>query len=190
MGLENSAELRQVLSDNARLGLVFARHAYGMRAWVDLFSQRIAGIEDARLKALVAMVVGDNARHMLIFRGRARAHGVDPDAYVCPEEGMAIYVRLGELHRVDELIGYARGSLDHFAELLTVYADAADAADLEAIRAVRADTDRTRATLRDMSSPVGARLADEAHELYRLRELAETPRYVCDDVCDDAPALR
>ena len=41
MALENVAELSQVLAKRERLGQVFARHAYGMRAWVDLFSARV-----------------------------------------------------------------------------------------------------------------------------------------------------
>lgn len=181
MALQNRDELRQVLADDGRLGRVFARHAYGMRAWVDLFAGRIAGIDDPRLKALVATVVGDNARHMIMFRERAAAHGIDPDAYECPAEGEAIYERLDELAGLDEVVGYALGSLDHFADLLAVYAEAArDPDDLAVIQSVAADNDRTRATLRDMAGPGGARLADEAHELYRVREIAETPRYLLD----------
>jgi hypothetical protein len=177
MGLENSEELRRILSGRTRLGLVFARHAYGMRTWVDLISPWIPEIDDPQMKTFVATLVADNARHMLIFRDRAIAHGVDPDAYVCTDEGAAIYDRLAALGSLDELVGYAWGSLDHFAELLSVYAGAADAADLAAIEAVRADNDRNRAALRGMVGPDGARLADEAHELYRVRELVEAPRY-------------
>ena len=70
MALENAAELAAVLDRRERLGLVFARHAYGMRAWVDLFSARVASIEDPEAKALVATLVADNARHMLLFRAR------------------------------------------------------------------------------------------------------------------------
>jgi len=177
MGLENSEELRLILTGRTRLGLVFARHAYGMRAWVDLISPWIPEIDDPQMKAFVATLVADNARHMLIFRERAIAHGVDPDAYVCIDEGAAIYDRLAALDSLDELVGYAWGSLDHFAELLSVYADAADAADLAAIEDVRADNDRNRAFLGELVGPDGARLAQEAHELYRMRELVEAPRY-------------
>ena len=179
MALQNRDELTRVLADPSILGRVFARHAYGMRAWVDLFSARGAGTDDPALKALLATVVGDNARHMMLFRERAAAHGVDPDTYVCPDEGEAIYHRIEELHTVDELVGYALGSLDHFEQLLSVYASAAaDEADAEVIRQVRADTERTRHTLAALAGPVGERLAAEAHELYRVRELAETPRYL------------
>ena len=179
MALQNRDELRQVLADPALLGRVFARHAYGMRAWVDLFSARVPGTEDPALKALLATVVGDNARHMMMFRERAAAHGVDPDRYVCPDEGEAIYDRIEELHTMDEIVGYALGSLDHFEQLLSVYADAAvTEADAAVIREVRADTERTKHLLAALSGPVGDRLAAEAHELYRVRELAETPRYL------------
>ena len=40
--LENRDELLGVLGDDPRrIGKVFARHAYGMRRWVDLFSVRV-----------------------------------------------------------------------------------------------------------------------------------------------------
>ena len=177
MALENVAELTGVLSRRERLGKVFARHAYGMRAWVDLFSARVPTVEDAELKALVAELVADNARHMLLFRDRARAHGVDPDAYVCPAEGEAIYDRIDEIHSLDELLGYALGSLDHFDQLLGVYSGAATADDAAAVESVRRDVARMRAALRPLCGPDADRLAAEAHELYRRRELVETPLY-------------
>ena len=177
MALENVAELAGVLSRRERLGKVFARHAYGMRAWVDLFSSRVAGIADAELKALVAELVAVNARHMLLFRERALAHGVDPDAYDCPPEGEAIYERIPELGGLDELAGYALGSLDHFTQLLAVYRDAADGEDRATIDEVNADVRRMRGALAPLTKGDGARMAAEAHELYRVRELVETPRY-------------
>jgi hypothetical protein len=177
MALENVTELAEVLGRRERLGKVFARHAYGMRAWVDLFSARIPAIVDPELKALVAELVADNARHTLLFRERALAHGVDPDAYVCPAEGEAIYERIEQIDELDDLIGYALGSLDHFDQLLGVYAAAAGPEDAATIAAVRADVARMRATLRALCSPAAERLAAEAHELYRLRELVETPLY-------------
>ena len=177
MALENVAELAGVLTRRERLGKVFARHAYGMREWVDLFSTRVAGIADAPTKALVAELVADNARHMLLFRDRAAAHGVDPDAYVCPAEGEAIYERIEQIDSLDELLGYALGSLDHFDELLSVYGPAAGPEDAAAIEVVRGDVARMRATLRPLCGPDAERLAAEAHELYRVRELVETPLY-------------
>ncbi|MFN8111232.1 MAG: hypothetical protein U0Y82_15535 [Thermoleophilia bacterium] len=178
MALANRDELTQVLaSDTGRLGRVFARHAYGMRAWVDLFAARVPTIDDPALKALVAGVVGDNARHMMLFRQRAIAHGVDPDAYVCPDEGEGIYTRIPLITDMDELLGYALGSLDHFEELLSVYAHAARGEDLEVVTVVRADNERARAGLAALVGPRGRELAQEAHERYRIRELAETPTY-------------
>ena len=94
MALENVSELSQVLAERQRLGLVFARHAYGMRAWVDLFSERVPAVADPEAKALLAQLVADNARHMLLFRERALAYGVDPDAYDPPPEGKAVYERI------------------------------------------------------------------------------------------------
>lgn len=177
MALENAAELAHVLRRRGRLGKVFARHAYGMRAWVDLFSARIGGIDDPAAKALVATLVADNARHMLLFRERAAAHGVDPDAYTAPAEGEAIYERIRELDSFDQLLGYAIGSLDHFDELLSVYRGAARDEDAATIDTVQADVTRMRAALGPLVRPDADRLAAEAHERYRRRELVETPRY-------------
>ncbi|HEX7299191.1 MAG TPA: hypothetical protein VF257_09290 [Solirubrobacteraceae bacterium] len=177
MTLANSDELLDVLRSSDRLGLVFARHAYGMRAWVDLFSLRVAEADDAETKALLATLVADNARHMMLFRARAAAHGIDPDAYEPPGEGHAIYERIPRLSGTPQLAGYALGSLDHFRELLGVYARVADGDDALAIAQVIADVERMQAALRPLAGASGAAVATEAHELYRLRELAETPRY-------------
>jgi hypothetical protein len=178
MALQNREELHALLAGDVRLGWVFARHAYGMRAWVDLFAGRRDDIADPALAALVGRIVLDNARHALLFAERARAHGIDAGAYVCPPEGEAIYTRLDALRDPDEVVGYALGSLDHFEELLSVYAGVAEwPEDVAVIAEVRADTAAARAALRGMAGPRAAALADEAHELYRLREIAETPLY-------------
>ena len=174
--LSNRDELERVLSDTATLGAVFARHAYGMQRWVDLFAPRIPAIDDPRIKELVAQLVADNARHMNLFRERAFARGVDPDAYRAPVEGEVIYERLDEKGSFEEVAAYALGSLDHFAELLSVYDRSAEGDDAAVIAAVRSDVDRMRARLRPLGSDA-AHAAAEAHELYRVRELAETPRY-------------
>jgi hypothetical protein len=177
MALQNADELAVVLDRADHLGPVFARHAYGMRAWVDLFSAHVAGLPDPADKALLATLVAVNARHMMLFRERAAANGTDPDAYACPDEGEAIYDRIPELSGAGQLVGYALGSLDHFAELLTVYRGAATGEDATAIDTVRADVDAARAQLRDRAGGDADAVAAEAHELYRVRELAEVPLY-------------
>jgi hypothetical protein len=177
MALHNAAELADVLDRADHLGPVFARHAYGMRAWVDLFSAHVPGLPDPADKALLAALVATNARHMMLFRERAAANGSDPDAYVCPGEGEAIYERIPRLSGADQLVGYALGSLDHFAELLAVYRAAAGGDDADAVDAVRADVDDARARLRARAGAAADALAAEAHERYRVRELAEVPRY-------------
>jgi hypothetical protein len=174
--LENRDELEQVLRRPKGLGRVLARHAYGMGRWVDLFAVRIPGVADPRQKELVARVVADNARHMVMFRDRAVVHGVDPDAYTCPPAGEAIYERLAELD-LEQSIAYALGSLEHFAELLTAYARAAEGDDAAVIDTVRAETEHTMALLRPLVADATSRLAGEAHERYRRRELVETPLY-------------
>ena len=178
MALENVSELSRVLAERERLGKVFARHAYGMRAWVDLFSARVPTVDDPAAKALVARLVADNAHHMMLFRERAIAHGVDPDAYDPPREGEVIYERIDDLAGLEEMAGYALGSLDHFTQLLGVYRDAADGEDRATLDEVAADVQRMRAALAPLTAGGGARRAAEAHELYRVRELVETPRYV------------
>ena len=94
MSLANAAELRDVVADPRALGCAFARHAYGMRRWVDLIGAKLALFSDPQAKALAARLVGDNARHMLIFRERAVALGYEPDSYRAPGEGEAFYERL------------------------------------------------------------------------------------------------
>jgi hypothetical protein len=178
--LANRQELQSTLAGGDLLGAVFARHAYGMRRWVDLFAARIPLIDDPAAKELLASLVADNARHMNLFRERAIARGVDPDGYVAPLEGEAIYERLHELTDQRHVEAFALGSLDHFAELLAVYAGAARDGDATAIESVRSDVERARAELRGRVDDLGERVAvhaREAHELYRRREIVETPRY-------------
>jgi len=175
--LANRSELIAVLEEDPdRIGRVFARHAYGMRRWVDLFSARIAGADDPTTKQLLAEVVADNARHMNLFRARALAHGVDADSYVAPPEAEAIYERIEAMDELREVAGYAAGSLDHFAQLLEAYAVTADGEDAAVIAVVRADNDAARARLRPWAAGAEDRAA-EAHELYRRRELVETGSY-------------
>jgi hypothetical protein len=173
--LENRSELERVL--RGRLGAAFARHAYGMRRWVDVFAARIPDIADPHVTALVAAIVHQNARHLVMFRERALAHGVNPDLYVCPPEGHAIYEQMAPLE-IDETLAYALGSLEHFADLLGVYAEVAElAADASVLADVRAENDRAIAQLRELVGHPGGPAVDIAHELYRVRELAETPLY-------------
>jgi hypothetical protein len=175
--LQNRFELEQALRTPRGLGAAFARHAYGMRRWVDVFAARIPAIEDPYLTELVAGIVSQNARHTVLFRERATAHGVDPDRYVCPPEGEVIYERMAPLAE-DEALAYALGSLEHFADLLAVYAEAAaDDRDSEVLATVRADNDRAIVILRELVADATASAAADAHELYRLRELAEAPLY-------------
>ena len=172
--VENRTQLEQVL--RGRLGAAFARHAYGMRRWVDLFAVRIPEIRDAYLAELVAEIVHNNARHARLFRERAIEHGVDPDLYVCPPEGEATYD--GMPFDTGETLAYALGSLEHFGDLLAVYAEVAESfADAEVLSDVRADNDRAIAQLRGLVGHETTSATAIAHELYRVRELAEAPLY-------------
>ena len=172
--IENRSQLEQIL--RGRLGAAFARHAYGMRKWVDLFAVRVPAIEDAYLTELVTGIVHQNARHARMFRERAQAHGVAPDLYVCPPEGEATYE--GMPADTGETLAYALGSLEHFADLLAVYAEVAESlADAEVLAEVRADNNAAIARLRERVGRSGNGAAATAHELYRVRELAEAPLY-------------
>jgi len=147
-----------------------------MRRWVDLFAARIPDTADPYLAELLASTVHQNARHMVLFRERAIAHGVDPDLYDCPPEGHVIYEQLAPLDG-EEVLAYALGSLEHFADLLAVYAEVAELpGDAEVLAEVRADNDRAIRRLRELVDG-GESAAAVAHELYRVRELAEAPLY-------------
>lgn len=172
--VQNRSELEQVL--RGRLGAAFARHAYGMRRWVDLFAVRIPDVANPYVAELVAGIVHQNARHMVLFRERALAHGVDPDRYDCPPEGREIYERMAPLGTGDTL-AYALGSLEHFGDLLEMYSEIAELdADADVLAEVSADNRRAITELRDLVGQPGAAAAT-AHELYRVRELAEAPLY-------------
>lgn len=179
MALENRAELARTLAGGERLGVVFARHAYGMERWVELLRRRAPALGDTAARELVSALAADNARHAALFRARALAHDIDPRAYACPAEGEVIYSRMAELQTLDELLGYSLGSLDHFLELLAVYASAAEGEDLATVERIRADVVRARGELWARVGPAGASRAEEAHDLYRVRELVETPLYAC-----------
>jgi hypothetical protein len=177
MTLENRAELVRVLTEPRRIGAVFARHAYGMERWVDLLATRLAAVADREIRELLARLVADNERHAALFRARAAAHGIDPGAYSCPPEGEAIYARMRDLPELDDLLGYALGSLDHFADLLAVYAEGARGEDLAAIETVRCDVADVRREMHGRVDAVARARSAEAHELYRARELVEAPLY-------------
>jgi hypothetical protein len=102
---------------------------------------------------------------------------VNPDLYACPPEGHLIYERLAPLD-TDETLAYALGSLEHFADLLAVYAEVAESErDAEVVAEVAADNDRAIARLRELVCDHGSPAAATAHELYRVLELAEAPLY-------------
>jgi hypothetical protein len=176
--IDNRDELLALLADDpSRIGKVFARHAYGMRRWVDLFAVRVPLTPDPQAKQLLAEIVAANARHMNLFRARAFAYGVDPDAYVAPAEGEAIYERIEVIDDFDELVAYAAGSLDHFGQLLDAYAASAAGEDAATLACVSADNRIALARLAALIARPHSATSD-AHELYRLRELVETGLYV------------
>jgi hypothetical protein len=177
MTLANPEELREAVSEPRGLANALARHAYGMRCWVDLIGARLALFEEPEGKALAARLVADNARHMLLFRERAAALGAHPDTYRAPAEGEAIYERLAELGDAREIAAFALGSLEHFGELLSVYRSAADPESASAIDRVAADVDEHRAGLRRLLGEDPGDLRHEAERMYEARELVEVGSY-------------
>jgi hypothetical protein len=177
MTLVNADELHEVVSDPRALGRALARHAYGMRRWVDLIGAKLERFREPEDKALAARLVSDNARHMLLFREAATALGASPDAYRAPPEGEAIYDRLEQLTDSREIAAFALGSLEHFSELLAVYGSAADPASARAIELVAADVDDHRAGLRRLLENEPGELLHEAERMYEARELVEVGSY-------------
>ena len=176
MALQNADELLRGPGPrrSARQGLRPPR-LRDARVGRPLLRARSGRSTDPADKALLATLVADNARHMLLFRERAAANGVDPDAYGAPTRARRSTTASPSSPALDELLGYALGSLDHFAELLTVYRGAADGGRREAIdsRPRRRRPDARRAA-RPSPATTAKALAAEAHELYRVRELVET----------------
>ena len=177
MALENVSELSRVLGQRQRLGLVFARHAYGMRAWVDLFSARVPAVADPEAKALLAQLVADNARHMMLFRERASPTASTPTPTT--PRARARSSTSGSTT--------SPGSASWPATRSGRWTTSASSwrctgTPPRARTARRSTTSRPTCSgmlvaLRPLAGADGARRAAEAHELYRVRELVETPRY-------------
>ena len=174
--LQTPTELAVVLDRADHLGPVFARHAYGMRAWVDLFSATSPGSRGG--KALLAgLIAVQRAPHAPLPRARGRERHRPRRVHV-PRRGRGDLRPDPRALGADELVGYALGSLDHFA-----------AAAHRLPRRGRAATTRRRSTrsARTSTAPRAAArarggrrreaTAADAHELYRVRELAEVPLY-------------
>jgi hypothetical protein len=177
MSVANADELGGVLAAPGALGRCLARHAFGMRCWVELVGRALGRFERPADLAVAARLVGDNARHMLLFRERAIALGADPDAYRAPPAGAAIYERLEGLEEASSMAALALGSLDHFSELLSIYRSVADRGTSAVIDEVRADVDLHRALLGGLVGAGGHALRAEAQRLYRARELVEVKGY-------------
>jgi hypothetical protein len=64
----NVEELRRTLGQPSALARCLARHAYGMRRCVQLIGGQLALVVRPGDLAVAARLVGDNARHMLLFR--------------------------------------------------------------------------------------------------------------------------
>lgn len=177
MSVANADELRAVLAAPQALGRCLARHAFGMRCWVELIGGALGRFERPADLVVMARLVGDNARHMLLFRARAITLGVDPDGYHAPPIAAVIYERLEGLTGASDMAAFALGSLDHFSVLLTIYRSVADDGTSVVIDQVRADVDEHRALLGGLLGGRGEPLRAEAERIYEARELVEVERY-------------
>ena len=177
MTVANADELRAALVAPPALGRCLARHAFGMRSWVVLIGRMLELFERPEDLAVAARLVGDNGRHMLLFRERAIALGADPDRYHVPPAGAAIYERLEELTDTGDIAAFALGSLDHFRVLLSIYRGVADDDTLAVIDRVLADVEEHRALLGELLGNEGETMRAEAERLYEARELVEVEGY-------------
>ena len=177
MSVANADELRRVLAEPRALGRCLARHASGMRCWVELFGRTLGRFGPPQDLAVAARLVGDNARHMLLLRERASALGADPDGYRAPPVGAVIYQRLEGLDEASGMAAFALGSLDHFSELLAIYRSVADHDTCVVIDEIQADVDAHRALLGGLVGSGGHALRAEAQRLYEEREPIEVEGY-------------
>lgn len=182
--IKSPERLRRALAEPRRLARALSRHCYGMGQWVDIFGAKLAFTPSLEDKALLARMIADNARHALLFRDRARELGEEPATYRVPASGERIYRVLADMTEPVELLGYARGSLVHFAALLAVYRAVADEASGAVIAAVQKDVDEHLRLLAGRLQTVtaeGRRRADEAEALaqtlYTDREEEEVGWY-------------
>ena len=176
--LDNRSELEQVLRDRDVLGAVFARHAYGMRRWVDLFS----AADPADRRPLRDRARGRDRRHQRPAHGavpragdRARRR---PGCLRLPAGGRADLRAPGSAARATtrSRTRSARSSTSATCSPSTPR-PRVDPDDAAVLSTVRADNDAALARLREFTHCPDGPAAAAAHELYRLRELAETPLY-------------
>jgi hypothetical protein len=177
MTVANAGELLEAVRTRAGLARALSRHAYGMRRWIDVIGGKLQLFDAPADKALAARLVGDNGRHMLLFRERAQALGDDPDAYTAPPSGEAIYDRLEALDDPAAVAAFALGSLDHFAALISLYRDAADPLTDGVLAEVEADVAEQRRLLGRLADGGAGEARQEAESMYETRELTEVDGY-------------
>lgn len=167
MSIRHPDELRKVLSDPKKMGKVFSRHAYGMNAWVDLFTEKAKSVDDPGIKKLMTEVARDNKKHAELFSVRARELGETPQTYKPPDIGQRIYDILEEYDDVFDDFAYAWGSLIHFSELLSLYHSVADEKSKIVIEQVEDDVIRHLSSLEEYF----AKNADSPEKKERAREI-------------------
>ena len=139
MSIRHPQELKEVLSDPKKLAKAFSRHTYCMRAWVDLFGDKLKNIKGLDDKLVVAKVIADNAKHAKLFSDRARELGETPETYKPPQIGQQIYDILQTYDNTFDDFAYAWGSLIHFSSLLDLYQGVADPKSRKVIEEVQND---------------------------------------------------
>lgn len=169
MSIRHPDELKNVLSDPERLARAFSRHTYGMKAWVDLFTEKAKSVDDPEIKKVMEDVAADNKKHAKLFSDRARELGETPETYKPPEIGQRIYDILEGYDDVFDDFAYAWGSLIHFSELLSLYHSVADPESKEVIEQVEDDVIRHLSYLEEYF----AKNADTPEKKARAREVIE-----------------
>lgn len=167
MSIRHPDELRKVLSDPKKMGRVFSRHAYGMNAWVELFTEKAKSVEDPEIQKLMIEVAKDNKKHAKLFSDRAKELGETPETYKPPEIGQKIYDILEQYDDVFDDFAYAWGSLIHFSELLSLYHSVADDKSKTIIEQVEDDVIRHLSSLEQYFS----KNADTQEKKERAREV-------------------
>lgn len=184
MAIRRPEALRAVLARTG-LGPVFCRHATGMLRWVEIWGVKMGRYADLEAKIVAGRLGYDNARHAKLFAERAKALGFDPASYRLTPAGVATYTPLLETDDVPSNMGFARGALDHFTQLLELYMSVADPGSRTALETVHQDVQEHRELLAGFLSrwPAGPEAerarsqAALAERLYAEREDHELTHY-------------
>lgn len=181
----NQPEMLRTVLTRTGLGPIFCRHSFGMLRWVEIWGAKMGRYSDMEAKIVAGRLAYDNARHAKLFADRARALGFDPGSYRITTAGTATYIPLLETDDLPSNMGFAHGTLEHFTDLLELYASVADPESRRVLESVHADVQEERKMLGSILSrwPAGPEAeraraqATLAHQVYAEREDQEAKGY-------------